>query len=70
MHEIVRVGTECAIEIEKMSRQQTITHLTIQVMALQDLIAKLDEEYLYVYTTEYGGFIKTKRQTSGEDTDG
>ena len=70
MHNIVRVSTKCAIEIEKMSRQQTITHLTIQVMALQDLVSKLDEEHLYVYTVEYGGFVKTKRLASGEDTDG
>jgi hypothetical protein len=67
MHDIIRVSTECAIEIEKLSRQQTIHHLTIQVMSLQSLISQLDPEHLYVYATEYGGFVKTKKR---EDTDG
>jgi hypothetical protein len=36
-------------------------------MALQDLVSKIDKEHLYVYATEYSGFIKTKLK---EDTDG
>ncbi len=65
-HNLVRLSTTTLEAFNAFVLQQKITDLTMELMTLHDLVKQIDPEHMYVFSTEYQAFIKTKNPSRSE----
>ena len=59
-HNLVRLSPTTLQAFNAFVLQQKITDLTMELMTLHDLLKQLDPDHMYIFSSEYQAFVKTR----------
>lgn len=61
-NQVVNLGVEVGERIQESKRTRQINDLSLRVYLLENLVKFLDPEHVYIWSDEYGAFIKEPRK--------
>lgn len=61
-NQVINLGTEVGEKIQQARVNRQLNDLNLRVYLLENLVKFLDPDHIYVYSEEYGAFIREKRE--------
>jgi len=58
--EIIRLSPICLDSYNQHISQKVIMELQMELMAMRDLLKKIDPQHMYVFSPEYSAFLRTR----------
>jgi hypothetical protein len=68
MNHVVQLGVEVTEEITRIRAKKHMLDLALRVFLQEQLIKRLDPEHMYVYSEEYGAFIREPIDEESDNT--
>jgi hypothetical protein len=68
MNHVVQLGEGVTEEIQRIRAKKHMLDLALRVFMLEELTKRLDPEHMYIYSEEYGAFIREPIDEESDNT--